>query len=344
MFGSKSYARKRTEMLENMQAVFRSFYINLTPETQERLIRTLIVLVILMLVRFVAMRIVFRRYQGKTLTLYNWRKGVQYTVVSVGVLLIGRIWLEGVQSLATYLGLVSAGLAIALADPVTNVAGWFFVLGRRPFVVGDRIQIGERLGDVIDISFFQFSMIEIGGGRINAEQSTGRVIHVPNGIVFKEPIINTHQGVPLIWNEIPILITFESDWRKAKKLVVAIVQRLAPDVSKDIQRYTRRADKRFVIAYGNVTPTVYTAVVDSGVLLTMRYMVDPRKRRNNEMIIWEAVLDAFERHYDIDFAYPTQREYIHFQERPQPPDPQDALTVIGKPKEWLDQRHPPKKE
>jgi len=331
-------------MLENMQNFFRFFYINLAPEQQTRIISTLVILLVLLVVRFIGMRFVFRRYQGNTRALYNARKVVQYIVVGLGLILIGRIWLEGVQSLATYLGLVSAGLAIALQDPVVNMAGWLFIIGRRPFLVGDRIQIGNIIGDVIDITVFQFTLLEIGGGRIHAEQSTGRVIHVPNGKVFKEAVINTHQGLPLIWNEIPVLVTFESDWRKAKKLIEAVVSRLAPDVSEVARRYAERADKRFVISYGNVTPTVYTAVTDSGVLLTMRYMIDPRKRRNSEMEIWEALLDAFERHYDIDFAYPTQREYIHFQERPQPPDSQDAPTRIGNPEEWLRQRHPPKKE
>jgi len=321
-----------------LKAIQDFFQFNLAPETQTRIISTLVILLVLIVVRFVGMRFVFRRYQGNTRALYNARKAVQYSAVGLGLILIGRIWLEGVQSLATYLGLVSAGLAIALQDPVVNMAGWLFVIGRRPFIVGDRIQIEDIVGDVIDISVFQFSMIEIGGGRIYAEQSTGRVIHMPNGIVFKKPVINTHQGLPLIWNEIPVLVTFESDWKKAKTLIEAIITRLAPDVSKAAQRYTQRADKRFVISYGNVTPAVYTAVTDSGVLLTMRYMVDPRKRRGSEMIIWEAVLDAFSRHYDIDFAYPTQREYIHFQERPQPPDPQEAPTRIGKPEEWLRQR------
>lgn len=331
-------------MLENIQEFLRFFYINLAPEQQTRIINTLLILLALVVARFVAMRFVFRRYHGNARALYNARKAVQYIVVGLGLVLIGRIWLEGVQSLATYLGLVSAGLAIALQDPVVDMAGWLFIIGRRPFIVGDRIQIGEIIGDVIDISIFQFSMIEIGGGRIDAEQSTGRVIHVPNGKVFKEAVINTHQGLPLIWNEIPVLVTFESDWRKAKKIIEAVIHRFAPDVSKAAQRYARRVDRRFVISYGNVTPTVYTAVTDSGVLLTMRYMVDPRKKRDSEMVIWEALLDAFERHYDIDFAYPTQREYIHFQERPQSPDPQDAPTVIGKPEEWLRGRQPPEKE
>ena len=319
--------------------IFRLFYINLAPEQQTRIITTLVILLVLIIVRFTALRVAHRRYQGNTRLLYNWRKAIQYLTVGLGIILIGRIWLEGVQSLATYLGLLSAGLAIALQDPVVNIAGWLFIIGRRPFIVGNRIQVGDIMGDVIDISIFQFSLVEIGAGRINGEQSTGRVIHIPNGMVFKEAITNTHQGLPLIWNEIGVLVTFESDWRKAKRLLTAIINRLAPDVSERVKRYRRRPDKRFVISYGNVTPTIYTAVTDSGVMLTIRYMIDPRRKRNSEMMIWEAILDAFDHHYDIDFAYPTQREYIHFQERPQP-KPEEAHTVVARPTEWIDERNP----
>jgi small-conductance mechanosensitive channel len=325
-------------MIETIQQFFRLFYVNLESAQQTQIIYTLLILLGLIVFRFIALRFVHQRYHGSTRLLYNSRKAVQYITVGLGLILIGRIWLEGVQSVATYLGLLSAGLAIALQDPVVNMAGWLFIIGRRPFVVGNRIQVGSITGDVIDISLFQFSLVEIGGGRINAEQSTGRVIHMPNGIVFKEPVTNTHQGMPLIWNEIGVLVTFESDWRKAKRLLSAIINRLAPDVSDQLEKYRSRADKRFVISYGNITPTLYTAVIESGVLLTMRYMIDPRKKRNSEMIIWEAILDAFEHHYDIDFAYPTVREFIHFQER-KLPKPAEAQTVIARPTEWIDRRN-----
>ncbi len=328
-------------MLETIQTLFQEFFANLATEQFSRIISSIFIFLLLIIIRFVAMRVIYRQYHSDTRLLYSWRKAIQYVVVAVGFILIGRLWLEGVQSLVTYLGLLSAGLAIALQDPVVNIAGWLFVVGRRPFIVGDRIQIGEIIGDVIDISVFNFSLIEIGGGRINAEQSTGRVIHIPNGKVFREPVTNTHQGIPLMWNEMEVLVTFESDWRKAKKLLIAIITRLAPDVESLVKRYARRADRRFVISYGNVTPMVYTAVSESGVLLTMRYMINPRKKRGSEMIVWEAVLDAFDRHWDIDLAYPTQREYIHFQERPPKPEPQDAPTIIAHPTEWLQKRDIP---
>src|SRR3989449_7721139 len=43
---------------------------------------------------------------------------------SVGVILVSQTWFVGTSALTTYLGLVSAGLAIALKEPVSNVAGW----------------------------------------------------------------------------------------------------------------------------------------------------------------------------------------------------------------------------
>src|SRR2546422_8331017 len=70
---------------------------------------------------------------------------------SVGVILVSQTWFVGTSALTTYLGLVSAGLAIALKEPVSNVAGWAFIIWRRPFEVGDRVQIGPHAGDVIDL-------------------------------------------------------------------------------------------------------------------------------------------------------------------------------------------------
>ena len=64
-----------------------------------------------------------------------------------------------------------------------------------------------------------------------------------------------------------------------------------------------------MIMYSKLTPTVYTSVEDSGVLLTIRYMCDPRKRRSSEQAIWEDILRAFAEQPDIEFAYPTQRFY-----------------------------------
>ncbi len=314
------------QISQALDELFSTLSIDLTNNFQRNLLFSLLIIILLWLVRWIALRVIHKRYADNTRTLYNLRKTIEYASVVLGILLVGRLWLEGIGTLVTYLGLLSAGIAIALQDLIVALAAWVFIVWRRPFVVGDRIEIDGNLGDVIDIRLFSFSMLEI-GRRINAEQSTGRIIHVPNGKVFSEVLTNMHQGFPFIWNEIPVMVTFESDWEKAKAILVNIINELAPDVAEAVRR-GRSSGQRFVISYGNVSPTVYTSVADSGVVLTLRYMVDPRKRRGSEQEIWESILRAFKLHWDIDFAYPTQREYLHFEEGKRPPDPQEATTVV----------------
>lgn len=307
-------------------------YLNLSPETQSKLFQTLLLLLLLWGARLVALRFLHRQFKQKPRAFYTWRKVIQYTIAGLGVILIGRIWIAGFQSLATYLGLLSAGLAIALQDLIVNLAGWGYILWQRPFSVGDRVQIEDVMGDVVDVGLLEFTLLEI-GGRIDADQSTGRLIHFPNGVVFKESIANAHQGFPFIWNEIPVLITFESDWRKARRLLEEIIRKYTPDVRRQVNYYAQQPDRRFVITYNNLAPTIYTEVAASGVRHTLRYLVDPRKRRRSEEVIWEAILTAFGDHWDIDFAYETTREYVHWREKKRaaaaPPQPAKGDSNTG---------------
>lgn len=239
---------------------------------------------------------------------YRIRKTVAYISYPLAFLVIGRIWLAGFQAVSTYLGLLSAGLAIALQTPLVNLAGWAFILWRQPLKVGDRIQLGDHRGDVIDQRIFMFSLIEIGNW-VDSDQSTGRVIHIPNGKIFTDVLANYSQGFQYIWNEIPVLVTFESDWRKAKQLLDDIAQLHGASLSDSAARKLREAAKKFMIFYTKLTPVVYTTVKDCGVMLTIRYLCEPRKRRGSEQEIWEDILDSFAGHDNIDFAYPTQRFY-----------------------------------
>ena len=278
-----------------------------SPLAMQRLVSTLVIVIVLVTLRFIAMRMVYRQTEDVTKR-YHWRKGVTYVSTVVGVFLIGRIWFEGIQSLATFLGLIAAGLAIALQDIVINFAGWLFILWRRPFEVGDRVEIGGHAGDVIDQRVFMFSLMEIGNW-VAADQSTGRVIHIPNGLIFKNSLANYNRGFNYIWHEIPVLVTFESDWEKAKRILQEIADVRSQHFTEDAQRHLHEAAKRWMIRYDKLMPIVWTSVQDSGILLTIRYLCDPRTRRGSEQTIWEDILRRFAACPNIDFAYPTTRFY-----------------------------------
>ncbi len=274
---------------------------------QIKIFSSLVIILFLVVIRSVILRIVWRRTEDVH-TRYRWQKTTTYITVIIGVFLVVRVWFEGIQSLATFLGLITAGLAIALKDLVTSFAGWIFIIWRRPFSVGDRIQIGVHKGDVIDIRVFKFSLMEIGNW-VDSEQSTGRIMHIPNSMVLSESLANYSQGFQFIWHEIPVLITFESNWEKAKKIMLEIANTYALHLSTEAERRIKEASRKYMVFYTALTPTVYTTVKDSGIMLTMRYMVAPRRRRGSDQEIWEAILRDFAKNDDIDFAYPTTRFY-----------------------------------
>ncbi len=284
----------------------------LPPDVQLKVVKSAVLALLLVAVRRGTLLVVDRKVQDGRLR-YRWSKGTAYAVFVVGLLALVQIWFDVIQSASTFMGLVAAGLAIALKDLVADLAGWVFLMWRRPFDLGDRVQLGEHAGDVVDIRIFQFSMLEIGNW-VGADQSTGRIIHVPNALVFQQPLANYSAGFPFVWNELPVLVTFESDWRKAKQLLAEIASEETSDVSERAAETLRRSAKRFLIHYRTLTSTVYTSVEESGVLLTIRYLCEARARRGTAQALWERILDAFAQAPDIDLAYPTRRAYLNFVE------------------------------
>jgi small-conductance mechanosensitive channel len=289
----------------NRFLVWSSDLLGLSPVDEGRVIATVAAILFFLIVRRVLLFFVYRRTADVAVK-YHWRKVSAYVVFGFSVFVTGSIWLQGFRSISTYLGIVSAGLAIALQAPLTNLAGWIFIMWRRPFGVGDRIQVGDLRGDVIDQTIFIFSVLEIGNW-VDAEQSTGRVVHVPNGKVFSDPVSNYEEGFKYIWNELGVRVTFDSDWEKAKRLLTEIGNRRDKNLSEAAQEEIRLTAGKMMIYLNKLTPIVYTAVREWGVSLTVRYLCDPRNRRGSEQEIWEDILREFQKHDDIEFAYPTQR-------------------------------------
>lgn len=292
--------------MQNFPARVQEFIQN-SPGFTYQVILSIVAIFIIWLIRLIALRVINRNLSEDE-SQYKWRKNLTYIAVFIGFLVVGRIWFEGLQSLATFLGLLSAGLAIALRGPVTDFAGWIFLLWRKPFDVGDRIQISDIKGDVIDIRVFKFTVLEIGNW-VHADQSTGRVVHIPNHKVFDDSLANYTSDFEFIWNELEVLITFESDWKKAKKILQKIADKHLENYVNEAQNQVRRAKKSYLIHYSYLTPIVYTDVRDSGICLTIRHLSNPRRRRSLGELIWEDILDRFGEHENIELAYPTMRIY-----------------------------------
>ena len=271
--------------------------INTIPETQAIVIQSILVVIGLWIIRTVILKLTVVKIQNDH-TRYIWRQTVQYFVFLLGMVLLIRLWFSGVQSILTFLGLISAAITIILKEPIQNLFAWVTIIWRELFSVGDRIEIGKYKGDVIDMGFFYFTLMEIGQW-VGGDQSTGRLLKVPNGIVITEGVANYSRGLPFVWNEIRVMLTGDSDWKSAKDLLQSISEKHSATLNAAQQKAFREKAKAYVIA-PTLTPTVYTSIEEKGILLTIRHLCDPRHRRNIEEKISENILEAFHQHSDIN--------------------------------------------
>lgn len=273
---------------------------------------TVVLLLGIWLVRRLVLRVVQARLDDPR-SRYQWGKATSYVASILAFLVLGVIWLAGLRSMGTFLGLLAGGLAIALKDVVADLAAWLFIVFRRPFEVGDRVQIGPHAGDVVDLTVFQFTLLEIGNW-VEADQSTGRVIHVPNALVFTQPLANYTQEFDYVWHEIAVPVSFESDWQRARQILKEIATSQAEVHGREAEGQLRRATRKFFIRYAHLTPAVYTEIRPNGVLLTLRYLCPARARRTTAARIQEAILEAFAVEPQVQYAYPTSRIFRNNEE------------------------------
>ena len=291
------------KIITNISLEFSKFFTY--SSIQAKIIATILAIILIIILRRSIINLFIIRLEDAK-TRYKGQRIVSYTSFAFSFIIIGQIWLDGIGSIVTYLGLVSAGIAIALKDPLTNITGWFFILWNKPLEAGDRIQLGSHSGDVIDINLFNFTVMEIGNW-VDADQNTGRIVHIPNGKIFTETLANYGKGFEYIFNEIPVLITFESNWQEAKRILEKIAKTFGDPQTKEAEKRLAEASKKFFIKKQKLDPTVYTKVAESGVLLTIRYLCIPKYRRDTEQEIWEHLLIDFDKDDNIHLAYPTIR-------------------------------------
>jgi small-conductance mechanosensitive channel len=129
-------------------------------------------------------------------------------IIMVGISVLFENW----YTAAVSLGLFSLLLGFALQTPITSLIGWLYIVIRTPYHVGDRIQIEDFKGDVVEISYLDTTLWEFGGDYLTNDLPSGRLIRVPNSLVLQSAVFNySWRKFPYIWNEIPFHIAYESD-------------------------------------------------------------------------------------------------------------------------------------
>jgi small-conductance mechanosensitive channel len=210
------------------------------------------------------------------------KQGVSLIVAAILILGIMSIWFDNPARLAGAVGLIGAGVAFALQRVITAVAGYFVILRGKTFNVGDRIMMGGVRGDVVDLSFMQTRIMEMGQSPkeqgdapsmwVRSRQFTGRIVTVTNDKVFDEPVYNYTNEFPYIWDEINLPVRYQDDCHKAEAVLLEAARRHA--LTKDTIGVdeVKRLEESFGIKVGEIDPQAFWRITDNWLELTVRFL------------------------------------------------------------------------
>ena len=227
----------------------------------------------------------------------RYRRNSSYISLIVIVILLFPVLMPSVQNFLAVIGIFGAGVLLVMKEAIINVAGWFYIIVRRPLEEGNRISIAGYFGDVIEIRLQEFTMIEV-KKKINGEQSTGRILHVPNYLVFSNVLSNASKEFSFNWHEMIIPITLKSDWKKAEKIIKEIAVHKLQGISGDDARI-RRSENEFAIRYNRLEPGVYIEFNKGVIILTLRFLVEPKNLRSVTDVLWHEILSRLSKEKNI---------------------------------------------
>lgn len=205
-----------------------------------------------------------RRYQFLLL-----RKIVLWFVIT---LVIAFAFASQLGSVATFAGLITAGVAVALQNVILSIAGYFFLIGRFGIRVGDRVQIAGVTGDVVDVGLVRLHVMEVGPGG-----ATGRVVAFSNSIVF-QPTTGMFKQIPgtnFVWHEITLTLSPESDYHAVEERLLDAVQKVFADYRDEMERQRRAMERTLSAATINeLLPRSWLRLTSLGLEAVIRFPVD----------------------------------------------------------------------
>jgi small-conductance mechanosensitive channel len=156
---------------------------------------------------------------------------------AVALVIIGIAFATEASSFATFAGLLTAGIAVAMQSVLVSIVGYFFLIGKYGLRVGDRVQIANVTGEVIDLGIVRLHLMEIGP----RDGPTGRVVAFANSVVFQAAggIFKQIPGVSLAWRELTLAIPNDGDYAAIKERLIAAAQRVLEAYRDDLGRQTR---------------------------------------------------------------------------------------------------------
>ena len=221
---------------------------------------------------------------------------IRIILTAISFILVFLLWGEKLSGIITLISFISAGLTIAIREIIFNFFAGMYININRPFEIEDRIEIDDVMGDVISKHALGFEILEI-GKRVYGEQSTGRIIHIPNSYIFTKTLKNYTKVFKYIWDEIKVDVSLDADIKKTEEILYEIVfdNETLKEIPKKMEDAVDEAILEYRIYYNNLDPIIYIKIERSHIEMYIRYLVNPKKARDVQNEINMRIMEEYQK-------------------------------------------------
>jgi small-conductance mechanosensitive channel len=251
------------------------------------LVATLVLLVSVLTIRYLALRFVRRALPSKDKLRLRWSsqiRGLSYAILAFGLL---TIWAQELQTLAVSFVVLAMAIVWATKETIACVQGAVYRVSSNAFEVGDRIAVGSVRGDVIDAGLLSTLVLEVGQGH----QRTGRTISIPNSLLMTEPVLNESLAGEYMLHLMSIPVDRNADLAAIEHKALSAARDACSEFIDDVRRPIAARYRRHGLVPPIVDPRVTYQVVDKNTVnIMLRIPTPSRLERQVEQRVLRAVL------------------------------------------------------
>lgn len=227
---------------------------------------------------------------------------IGYVLVAV---LIFTVYNDKLKGLSVALGVAGAGIAFALQEVITSIAGWLAIVFGSFYKTGDRVELGGIKGDVIDIGVLRTTIMEMGEW-VDGDLYNGRIVLVANSFIFKAPVYNYSGDFAFLWDEIHVPVQFGSNVERMRTLMYNIAVEVTGQYQENANSEWTSMLRKYMIEHARTEPMVTVEILEGGLEFTLRYTVNYRQRRITKDKINTRILEEiYKTDKDILLPQPT---------------------------------------
>lgn len=244
-----------------------------------------------------ALRLVLRRWVLRHVTQpelrLRWLANIRNGLLLALVLGLVPIWVQELRTFAVSIAAVAAAFVLATKELIQCVSGAVLRATGNVFSIGDRIEIGNHRGDVIDYTVLTTTILEIGPGR-SFHMHTGRTITFPNSILLTTPVVNESSMEQYLVHVFSVPLRADEDWRRAERVLLEAAMAECGPFLEEARRHMERLEETHGFSSPSPYPRVAVQIADPGTVnLLVRVPAPVGRQGRVEQAILRRFLEQF---------------------------------------------------